>query len=423
MTHSGSADPTLTRAHGLPPLPDTGTLAMILAGGQGERLYPLTRVRAKPAVSFAGLYRIIDFTLSNCLNSGLTRIYVLTQHESLSLDRHVRGAWSLLHPERGECVQTVPPQRHLVTRWYAGTADAVFQNLHVLDAERPRHVVVLSGDHVYRMDYRPFIAAHVARDADVTIACAEVPCAEATRMGVLGVDESGRVVVFDEKPAHPMPLPGRPTHALVSMGVYVFRTEAMVRALVADAKRVSEHDFGRSVLPAMLDAGAALYAFDLEDHVPPGRRYWQDVGTLDAYYEVTMDLLRDAPPFALDDVEWPLRTALAQHPPAMVRAAGGRSGNVRDTILAPGAVVEGAGVARSVLGPRVRLGPGAEVSDSILLPGVQVGSGAVVRRAILDENVLVPPDARIGCVEADDRRRFDLTPQGVVVIAEGALFR
>jgi len=232
------------------------TLVMLLAGGQGERLYPLTKSRAKPAVPFGGLYRFIDFTLSNCLNSGLKRIYVLTQHQSLSLDRHLRLAWSILHPELGEFIQTVPPQLHLVSRWYAGTADALFQNLHLLEEERPRHVLVLSGDHIYRMDYEPLLHFHEEHGADVTMACTQVPLAEATRMGVFAARHRRARPRLCRETGRPAPLPERPTHALVNMGVYVFRTEALVRAVIADAKADSKHDFGHDILPAMLGAGA-----------------------------------------------------------------------------------------------------------------------------------------------------------------------
>ncbi|MFI5281466.1 MAG: sugar phosphate nucleotidyltransferase, partial [Gemmatimonadales bacterium] len=286
---------------------NVSTLVMLLAGGEGERLFPLTKTRAKPAVPFGGLYRVIDFTLSNCLNSGLRRIYVLTQHKSLSLDRHLRLTWNILRPELGEFVQTVPPQLHLVSRWYAGTADAVFQNIHLLEEERPERVLIVSGDHIYRLDYGPLLAFHAEHGAALTIACIRVPCAQATRMGVLQVDPDGRVRAFDEKPDYPVPLPEMPTHALVNMGVYVFETEALVRAVIADAKRASEHDFGHSVIPAMVH-GQPVYAFDVSERVPHDRRYWQAVATISGYYVATLGLLARFPTFPLTDTRCPHRT-------------------------------------------------------------------------------------------------------------------
>jgi len=396
------------------------TLVMLLAGGQGERLYPLTKSRAKPAVPFGGLYRFIDFTLSNCLNSGLKRIYVLTQHQSLSLDRHLRLAWSILHPELGEFIQTVPPQLHLVSRWYAGTADALFQNLHLLEEERPRHVLVLSGDHIYRMDYEPLLHFHEEHGADVTMACTQVPLAEATRMGVLQRDTGARVRAFAEKPAAPAPLPERPTHALVNMGVYVFRTEALVRAVIADAKADSKHDFGHDILPAML-GGGRVCGYDVTTHCPPAWHYWQDVGTLDSYFDSNMALLLPEPPFDLFDTQWPVRTYSGPLPPALIRNVGRREARAVDSIVSPGCVVSGANVVHAVLSPRVLVEAGAIVEEAILLPGVRIGAGACVRRAIIDEDVCIPPDTRIGGDGAADTRRFAVTPGGVQVVPQGTM--
>jgi len=396
------------------------TLVMLLAGGEGERLYPLTKKRAKPAVPFGGLYRIIDFTLSNCLNSGLKRIYVLTQHKSLSLDRHLRLAWSLLHPELGEFVQTVPPQLQLVSRWYAGTADAVFQNLHLLGEDHPRDVLIVSGDHVYRMDYGPLLAFHAQHGADLTVACTQVPCAQATRMGVLEIDGEARVRAFTEKPASPVPLPYDPSRALVNIGVYVFETEALVRAVIADAKQTSRQDFGHNVIPAMVD-DRRVYAFDIVEHRPPTERYWRDVGTLDSYFEANLELLLPEPPLDLFEGAWPVRMHSCQHPPALMRNVGDLEARAANSIISPGCVISGGSVLRSVLSPRVFVGAGAVVAESILMPGVRVGERALVNRAIVDENVVIPADARIGCDHADDRRQFLVTEGGVVVVPEGAL--
>ena len=391
------------------------TMVLLLAGGQGERLHPLTRRHAKPAVPFAGLYRIIDFTLSNCLNSDLKRVFVLTQHKSLSLDRHLRTAWGMLRPQLGEFVQPVPPQRALATRWYAGTADAVFQNLHLLEEERPTRLLLVSGDHVYHMDYRRLIDFHVERGAAATIACTEVPLAEATRMGVVGVDEDARVTSFVEKPEQPAPLPYDRSRALANMGVYVFDTAALVRAVIEDEKSDSEHDFGRNILPAMV-ASQRVFAWDVSKHGLPRERYWKDVGTLDSYYEANLGLLVPKPPFDLFDPEWPLRADTEHHPPTVVRDDGRHAGRVSNSLVSPGARIDGGSITRSIVSPHVTVGAGATVEESILLPGVRVGPGAVVRRAIVDENVSLPHGTSVGTDAAADRRRFVVTPSGVVVV-------
>jgi glucose-1-phosphate adenylyltransferase len=396
-----------------------GTLVMILAGGQGERLYPLTKRRAKPAVQFGGMYRIIDFTLSNCLNSGLKRIYVLTQHKSLSLDRHIRKTWSIMHPELGEFIQTVPPQLQLVSRWYSGTADALFQNLDLLDEERPEHVLVLSGDHVYRMDYERLLAFHVERGAAATVACTQVPCAEATRMGVVETDGEDRITAFAEKPEFPVPIPSRPDRARVNMGVYAFRTEALVRALIADAKSASLHDFGHSILPAMVPTHRVC-AFDILERCPPTHHYWQDVGTLDTYFAANLHLLASDPAFDLFTDGWPIRHHGGQYPPALMRSAGEREARALDSILSPGCVVAGGTVTHSILSPRVVVEAGATVEQSVLLPGVRVGARSVLHRVIVDENVVIPPDTTIGTPGAD-RRHFSVTEGGVTVVPEGTL--
>lgn len=406
-------------------MPITGwnraTLVMLLAGGQGERLYPLTKRRAKPAVPFGGMYRIIDFTLSNCLNSGLKRVYVLTQHKSLSLDRHIHAAWSILHPELGEFIQTVPPQLQLVSRWYAGTADAVFQNLDLLEEERPEHVLIVSGDHIYRMNYETLLQFHVQHDADLTIACTEVPRTEATRMGVVEADGEARVHAFNEKPAVPAPLPQESSRSLVNMGVYVFKTEALVRAVIADAKQESEHDFGRNIIPTLVRSQRRVVAFDIVTQCPPAHHYWQDVGTLDSYFEAHLELLLPQPPFDLFDTSWPIRTHARQHPPALMRNAGEREARAVNSIVSPGCIVSGGSVVHSVLSPMVLVEAGAVVEESILMPGVRVGQGSHVRRAIVDENVVISPAVEIGCDHDADRRRFVVTDGGVVIVPEGTL--
>jgi glucose-1-phosphate adenylyltransferase len=405
----------------MPSRRDRTTLVMLLAGGQGERLYPLTRDRAKPAVPFGGLYRIIDFTLSNCLNSGLRRIFVLTQHQSLSLDRHLRLGWSLFHPDSGDFIQAVPPQLRLVSRWYAGTADAVFQNLHLLDEERPQRVLILSGDHIYRMDYGRLLDFHDRGGAEVTLACTEVSLADATRMGVLEVEgEEGHIRAFTEKPAAPAPLPHDAGRALGSMGIYVFETETLVRSLIAGAKSGGGHDFGHHLLPELIRTRRVL-AFDIDRGLPRQQHYWQDVGTLDSYYRANMDLLGRQPAIDLFDADWPLRTHFGPHPPALVRAGDEGPAVIADSILAPGSRVSGASVQSSILSPGVDLEPGALVEGSILMPGVRLGRRAIVRRAVVDQNVAIPAHLRIGCDLEADRRRFVVTEGGVVVVASGTI--
>ena len=394
-------------------------LAMVLAGGQGERLYPLTRDRSKPAVPFGGIYRIIDFTLSNCLNSGIRKIFVLTQYRSGSLERHLKMGWDpVMSPELDEWIFTVPPQLRLRQTWYQGTADAIYQNIHLLEDERPRHVVILSGDHVYKMDYASMLRRHEETGAVATIAAVEVPLQEAQAFGVLHVDARSRIVNFQEKPENPEPIPGRPDRALVNMGVYCFDTRALVRALVDDARLPTRHDFGHDILPRLLRTGEVC-AYPFVD--PAGQPlYWRDIGTLDAFYRASLDLLEERPAFDLFDEGWPIRTLPRQLPPALTRIPNGSaSGEIRDAIVSPGCFLEG-GVACAVLSPEVKVGRGAEVRDSILMDGVSIGEGARIRRAIVDKHVRIPPGAVIGHDAEADRERFTVSTEGVVVIPKGA---
>jgi glucose-1-phosphate adenylyltransferase len=329
------------------------TLAMVLAGGQGERLHPLTRDRSKPAVPFGGLYRIIDFTLSNCLNSGLRRIYVLTQYKSGSLERHIQLGWdSLFSVELGEWIYTVPPQLRIGQRWYEGTADAVYHNVYLLERERPARVIVLSGDHVYKMDYRRLIEYHLERGAVATVGAVEVPLADAHAFGVMRVDDTWRITSFTEKPAEPEPLPDRANRALVNMGVYCFETKSLIEAVAADATDpASLHDFAHDVLPRLVGSGR-LFAYPFVDENRGGQLYWRDIGTLDAYYAASMDLVAVDPVFNLYDREWPLRTMPRQLPPAKTVFAedwpGGRAGVVLNSLVGGGVVVSGGRVERSI---------------------------------------------------------------------------
>ena len=393
------------------------TVAFILAGGEGQRLHPLTRDRAKPAVPFGGHYRIIDFTLSNCLNAGLRRIHVLTQYKSLSLDRHLTMGWNIFSRELGEFLDIIPPQQRSSTGFYRGTADAIFQNIYTLERERPEHVVILGGDHVYRMNYMEMLDFHVRNDADLTVACIPVPCEHARALGVMGTDPDGRVREFLEKPADPPPMPGRPDESLASMGIYVFRTENLVRRVCDDAKRSSTHDFGRDVIPRMLSS-CRVFAWPFKE---PGRGaesgtpYWRDIGTIDAYFDANIDLASPEPMFDLHDQSWPVRTYHEQRPPARFVSAEGLGATV-DSIIASGCVIAGGTIERSTLSPGVHVSEGSRVEESVLMEDVRVGAGAVVRRAIVDKGVVVPPGEEIGVEPERDRRRFTVSPGGVVVV-------
>ncbi len=400
------------------------TLAIVMAGGQGERLYPLTRDRGKPAVPFGGIYRVVDFTLSNCLNSGLRKIYVLTQYKSGSLERHVRIGWGpLFNHELEEWIQCVPPQLRVGERWYQGTADAVFQNVYLLEQERPRYVVVLSGDHIYKMDYARLIEYHESHGAIATGAAVEVPIGEASAFGVLAVDEEWRITEFQEKPALPSPIPGRPDTALANMGVYVFETETLVRTLAADARRETKHDFGHDILPSLVST-QKLFAYPFVDENKKQKAYWRDIGTLDSYYEASMDLVAVEPVFNLYDKVWPVRTMVQQLPPAKTVFAqeepGGRLGIVLDSLISGGAIVSGGRVERSILGPEVRINSYAKVVECVLMDGVDVGRHARVRKAIVDKGVHIPANFVVGEDAEEDRRRFTVTPGGVVVIPREA---
>ena len=403
------------------------TLAMVLAGGQGERLHPLTRDRSKPADPFGGPYRIIDFTLSNCLNSGLRRIYVLTQYKSGSLERHIQLGWdSLFSVELGEWIYTVPPQLRIGQRWYEGTADAVFHNVYLLERERPARVIVLSGDHVYKMDYRRLIEYHLERGAVATVGAVEVSLADAHAFGVMQVDDEWRITSFTEKPERPEPMPGREDSARVNMGVYCFETDALIEALAADAgDPASRHDFARDVLPRLV-GGGRLFAYPFVDENRGGQLYWRDIGTLDAYYAASMDLVAVDPVFNLYDTEWSVRTMPRQLPPAKTVFAeewpGGRAGVVLNSLVSGGVVVSGGRVERSILAPEVRVNSFAQVSDSVLLDGVQVGRHARVRRAIVDKQAVIPAGFVIGEDLAADRARFTVSEGGIVVIPQGARF-
>jgi glucose-1-phosphate adenylyltransferase len=393
------------------------SLVIVLAGGVGERLHPLTRERAKPAVYFGGPYRIIDFALSNCINSGLRRIFIATQYKSLSLNRHIRMGWNVVSEELGEFVEILPPQKRVSEHWYQGTADAVYQNLYSIIRENPRPLIVLSGDHVYKMDYARMLRFHQERRAAATLAAIEVPVSEGARFGIIGVDEQDRVTGFQEKPRNAAPIPGSPDLALGSMGVYIFDTDVLIRALEADAVQPTKHDFGKDIIPALIHQ-TPVYAYRFYDENKKASQYWRDIGTLDAFYEANMDLCHVNPEFNLYDPEWPLRTYQPQAPPAKFVFAeeGHRCGQALDSVISPGCIVSGSTIRGSVLCPNVRVHSFSYIEQSMLMPGVRVGRHARVRHAIIDRDVLIPRGALIGYNEEEDRKRHTVSDAGVVVV-------
>jgi glucose-1-phosphate adenylyltransferase len=401
------------------------TLTVILAGGHGSRLKPLTQERTKPAVPFGGKYRIIDFTLVNCLHSGLRRILVLTQYKSHSLQKHLRDGWSLFNPELGEYITAVPPQMRTGGNWYAGTADAVFQNLYMLKRSGAERVLILAGDHIYRMDYAPLIAYHEEHKSGVTLACMQVPLSQANQFGVMSVNEQGRVSAFQEKPQQPVATPEDPDSALVSMGIYVFSMERLIEILEQDsAQGESGHDFGNDILPRLID-GSGVYAYRFggeKGRVSPDR-YWRDVGTLDSYYEANMGLLDAEPSLDLYQPEWPIRTYQNQNPPARtVPGISGSEGIFINSIVGGGVVIVGGSVQHSILFPLVRIGEEAVIHNSILFDGVKVGDGAQLESCIIDKGVVVPPGERIGFDKEKDAARFTISPKGIVVVPKGYRF-
>lgn len=401
------------------------TLTIILAGGVGSRLSPLTEHRAKPAVPFGGKYRIIDFTLANCLHSGLRRVLVLTQYKSHSLQKHLRDGWSIFNPELGEYITPVPPQMRVGESWYTGTADAIYHNLYLLERSEADYVLVLSGDHIYRMDYAAMLAAHKANRADVTVGCMQVPIDEARAFGVMRVDGQQRVVDFQEKPAQPAALPFDPQHALASMGIYVFSMELLLNTLRGDHERGdSAHDFGKDILPQLIkEQHVFAYPFGGETGRVTPDRYWRDVGTLDAFYQANMDLLEPVPSLNLYQNDWTIRTYQSQSAPARtVPGASGNEGIFINSIVAGGTVIAGGSVQHSILFPNVFVSDEAVVQDSIIFNSVKIGDGAHLKRCIIDKYVEVPVGERIGFDIERDRQRFTVSDNGIVVVPRGYKF-
>jgi glucose-1-phosphate adenylyltransferase len=397
-----------------------GLTTIVMAGGKGERLSPLTRDKAKPAIVFGGMYRIIDFTLSNCLNSGIRRIYVLSQYGSLSLDKHLRLTWDLFRPDLDEFIYSVPPQQITVNRWYRGTADSIYQNLKLLDEDRPKHVLILSGDHVYKMDYLAMLDFHLSKGADLTVAAVPAPRREASAFGILHVDADHQIINFLEKPPDPPGMPGNPDLSLVSMGVYIFAAETLVRELIADAKdKDSQHDFGRNIIPQMVGK-KKVYAYPFLDRATGQPAYWRDIGQLDAYFAAHMDLLGDRPVFDLAGGDWPVRSHLQPTPPTSF-ASHKKPVEVTNALIASGCELHEARVHRAVLSPRVRLGKGVDIEEAVIWHNVRVGIGAKIRRAIIEDGVMIPPRFKIGYDLKADASRFPVTEGGVVVVPSNVI--
>jgi glucose-1-phosphate adenylyltransferase len=393
------------------------TLAVILAGGRGSRLQQLTNWRAKPAVHFGGKFRIIDFPLSNCVNSGIRRISVLTQYKSHSLDRHIQRGWGFLGGELGEFVELLPAQQRLETSWYSGTADAVLQNLDIIRRHNPEYVLILAGDHVYKMDYGTMLAAHVERGADITVGCIEVPVQTASAFGVMAIDDTYRINRFTEKPPKPEPLPGKPDMALASMGIYVFSTKVLFRELLRDQNIPgSSHDFGKDIIPSMIKSHN-VFAFPFRDPVSGGDAYWRDVGTVDSLWEANLELASVSPELDLYDESWPIWTYQEQVPPAkFVFDDEGRRGLAVDSLVAGGCIVSGSTVRHSLLFPRVRIHSYSEISDSVLFPSVEIGRKCRIRKALIDRHCKIPDGTVIGHNEEEDKKRFYVSPGGVVLV-------
>jgi glucose-1-phosphate adenylyltransferase len=402
----------------------SGALAVIMAGGRGERLRDLTLTRCKPATPFGGKFRIVDFVLSNCVNSGIRQIYLMTQYRGQSLIQHVQRGWSYLRGEFGEFVHVVPAQQQIGKDWYRGTADCVYQNLDLIKSNRPQHVLVLAGDHIYKMDYGPMIAYHVEKGADITVGVVEVPVKDAREFGVLSVTEWNRVTRFAEKPPEPEPIPGKPGHALASMGIYVFNAKLLEKLLVEDAADAdSKHDFGKNIIPPAIEK-LQVFAYPFTNVKTRAQSYWRDVGTVDAFYEANLELVHVAPELNLYDEEWPIWTYQLHAPPAkFVLDEPGRRGTAINSIVSGGCIISGAVVNQSLLFSNVRVDERSEIFRSVIMPNVKIGAGCRIQKAILDEGCDVPDGMQIGFDAAADRARFHVTEGGVALVTPEMLHR
>jgi glucose-1-phosphate adenylyltransferase len=402
-----------------------GTLAIIMAGGRGERLKDLTAHRCKPATPFGGKFRIIDFVLSNCVNSGIRQISILTQYKAQSLIQHVQRGWSYLRGEFGEFVETIPAQQQMGPMWYRGTADAVHQNIDLILSHRPKHVLVLAGDHIYKMDYGPMIAYHVEKGADITVGVVEVPASDSIHFGVLTATEWNRVTKFSEKPKVPDTLPGRPDTILASMGIYVFNTRLLEKMLAEDgADENSAHDFGKDIIPKAIGTNLQVFAYPFQDVKTRAQSYWRDVGTIDAYYEASLELVHVKPELNIYDQDWPIWTYQVQQPPAkFILDEDGRRGMAINSMVSGGCIISGAVVRESLLFTNVRIDEGSSIQRSVILPHVEIGRGCVICGAILDEGCEVPDGMSIGVDRAADESRFFVTEKGVVLVTADMLRR
>jgi glucose-1-phosphate adenylyltransferase len=402
----------------------SGTLACVMAGGRGERLRDLTLHRCKPATPFGGKFRIIDFVLSNCVNSGIRQIYLMTQYKGQSLIQHVQRGWSYLRGEFGEFIDVVPAQQQVGPVWYRGTADCIYQNLELIRALRPKHVLVLAGDHIYKMDYGPMVAYHVEKGADITVGVVETPREKARDFGVLSVTEWNRVTKFTEKPREPDSIPGRPDVSLVSMGIYIFNARLLEKLLIADAAdEKSQHDFGRNVIPAAIDL-LHVVAYPFTDVKTRAQNYWRDVGTVDAYYDANIELVHVAPELNLYDEEWPIWTYQLHQPPAkFVLDEDGRRGIAVNSMVSGGCIISGAAVNQSLLFSNVRIEERSTIFRSVILPNAKVGARCTVNHAVLDEGCEIPDGMRIGVDRAEDQARFHVTENGVVLVTPDMLAR
>lgn len=398
------------------------TLAVVMAGGRGERLKHLTDHRCKPATHFGGKFRIIDFVLSNCVNSGIRRISIMTQYKAHSLIRHVQRGWGFLRGEFDEFVEIIPAQQQLGEQWYRGTADSLYQNLQIIRLHRPRHVLVLAGDHIYKMDYGPMLAYHVEKKADITVGVVEVPREQGRSFGVMTVDPNNRVIKFAEKPAEPDGIPGRENLALGSMGIYVFSAKLLYRLLQEDANRSnSAHDFGKNIIPDSIDK-LSVYAYPFQDVRTRAQQYWRDVGTVDAYYEANMELVSVDPELNIYDEQWPIWTYQRQQPPAkFVLDEDSRRGMAINSMVSGGCIISGAAVNSSLLFTNVHIDERSYIESSVILPDVRIGAGSTVKRAIIDTGGVIPPNTEIGVNREDDARRFYVTDKGVVLVTRDML--
>ncbi len=392
-------------------------LTFILAGGKGERLDPLTRDRAKPAVPFGGIYRIVDFALSNCVNSGLRRIFLLTQYKSFSLQRHILEGWNIYSNQLGEFIDVVPAQQRISADWYRGTADAIYQNLNMVQDYDPKLVLILAGDHVYKMDYRKMIDDHVRTGADMTVACLSMLKSESANFGVVEVNKNSMIVGFQEKPKNPKTIPSNPGSIFGSMGIYLFNADVLLKELKIDAdQNDSGHDFGRNIIPQMVQKKMKVFAYDFA--ASNEFSYWRDIGTRDAYYQANMDLVGPDPKFNLFEKTWPLRTHYHHHSPVRAYTTGKKPGTIVNSLVASGCVLESAQVVHSVVSNNVFLKDGASVKNSVIMDSVTIGQGAQIQNAIIDKDVVIPAGARIGFDPPEDRKRFTLTTSGIVIVAK-----